>query len=277
MYVSAVKQNEERSPLSTIVKATAIGAAAGYASKYLIGLNEDEKKNINYRAIINSSRKDANAQKAEELRALSERTPAQDTFVKMIDYRNADVKDPIRESLTAFEKDLTATFKDGFNQETFDEKLKTFSGKIKQSYSAAMEKRTKDVHETIDEGIENLGKNLSEIFKDEKGLDQNAFQKRLNFFNDKYIRSISEKKDVFSFKNVETTIEKLGKQDGAEFKRLVKEVNRKSRVIADDIVKSCHKTLKEKRLALPLITAGGALGFAAGFVHNMFNYTETEV
>ena len=60
MDVSAVKSYEKRNPLQTVINSTLIGAAVGYGAKYAIPVQEREKKNIAYRAIANSARKNEN-------------------------------------------------------------------------------------------------------------------------------------------------------------------------------------------------------------------------
>lgn len=86
MTVSAVGQNDN-SRLYTVAKATTIGAAAGYASKYLLPVTKQEDT-ISLRSMINYCRKITNKAKIEELNKLKERTPAQDEFIKMAESKD---------------------------------------------------------------------------------------------------------------------------------------------------------------------------------------------
>ena len=88
MDVSAVKSYEKRNPLQTVINSTLIGAAVGYGAKYAIPVQEREKKNIAYRAIANSARKNENEKKVNALKILKSRTPAQDAFIKLVDERD---------------------------------------------------------------------------------------------------------------------------------------------------------------------------------------------
>lgn len=81
MTVNAVGKNDNRN-LNTVVKSTAVGAATGYSLKYLWHVNKQEA-DISSKRFINLGRKIANEAKLEKLNALPERTPAQDTFIKM--------------------------------------------------------------------------------------------------------------------------------------------------------------------------------------------------
>jgi hypothetical protein len=86
MVVSAIGQ-EQNSSLSTIIKSTAIGTAAGYSLKYLWPVTPQED-DFNRKVMINYCRKVTNKAKAEDLRANGIKTLAQDCFVKMIDSKD---------------------------------------------------------------------------------------------------------------------------------------------------------------------------------------------
>ena len=98
MGVSAVNNYGNSSPLSTVLTSTIIGGGIGYWSKTAIPLRDREKKDINYRAIVNESRKDVNLQKVNSFKILKERTAAQDEFIKMIDNKN-QFKNPSLDTL----------------------------------------------------------------------------------------------------------------------------------------------------------------------------------
>lgn len=89
MTVTAVGQ-DEHSNIGTVVMSTAVGTGVGYAMKYLWPVNKQElniknehERNISPRRFVNLGYKVANENKVEELLRLSERTPAQDCFIKM--------------------------------------------------------------------------------------------------------------------------------------------------------------------------------------------------
>lgn len=79
MTVNAVGKNDS---LSTVVKSTAVGAAAGYSLKYVWRINKQES-DISPRRFINLGRKIANEAQIDKIAALKETSPAQDCFVKM--------------------------------------------------------------------------------------------------------------------------------------------------------------------------------------------------
>ena len=97
MSVTAVQNYENRNPLARVTNATILGGFIGYGAKYAIKLQKAEKKDINYASIINSSRKEANAKKANSFKVLTNPTPAQDEFIKMIDkkenFKNPSIAD----------------------------------------------------------------------------------------------------------------------------------------------------------------------------------------
>ncbi len=83
MSVSAVGQNEN-SRLNTIVKATALGTAGGYALKYLWPVTNQEN-DFNKKTVINYCRKVTNKNCVREYKSNKLLTPAQDMFVKLIE------------------------------------------------------------------------------------------------------------------------------------------------------------------------------------------------
>ncbi len=83
MTVSAVGQNEN-SRLNTIVKATALGTAGGYALKYLWPVTSQEN-DFNRRTVINYCRKVTNKNCIAEFKKNKTLSSAQDMFVKLIE------------------------------------------------------------------------------------------------------------------------------------------------------------------------------------------------
>lgn len=89
MTVHAIRQNESSSRLNTIVCSTAAGAGAGYAAKWLWPVTEQEDT-FSRRAIVNYSRKITNKSKAAEFNTYTNRSAAQDEFVKMIESKDSE-------------------------------------------------------------------------------------------------------------------------------------------------------------------------------------------
>ncbi len=92
MTVSAVGQNEN-TKLYTVVKTTAVGAALGYASKYMLPVTKQEDT-ISKRTMINYCRKVTNKAKVAEIKAEGVKSRAQDVFVKMIESKDKDAFAP---------------------------------------------------------------------------------------------------------------------------------------------------------------------------------------
>ena len=85
--VNAVRQNDH-SMLTNVVKGATIGATAGYVSKYLLPVTAPEKADKKYRTAMEVIKKGTNDMKGliiENIRNLPNKTPAQDTFIKMVD------------------------------------------------------------------------------------------------------------------------------------------------------------------------------------------------
>lgn len=90
MTVSAVGQTENNSKLFTIIQTTAAGSVAGYASKYILPVTKQENT-ISKRVMLNYCRKITNKAKVAEFNALGDKkTPAQDTFVKIVENKDND-------------------------------------------------------------------------------------------------------------------------------------------------------------------------------------------
>ena len=94
MTVGAVGHNDN-SRLYTVASSTALGAAAGYASKYLLPVTKQEDT-VSRRIMINYCRKVTNKAKIAEIKSqIGEITAAQDAFIK-IDYHK-DIRDIIKD------------------------------------------------------------------------------------------------------------------------------------------------------------------------------------
>ena len=91
MTVGAVGQNEN-SHLSTIVKSTALGTAAGYSLKYFWPVTKQEN-DFNPRTVINYCRKVTNKNCVAEFKLKPQLSPAQDMFIKMIENEDKIKKD----------------------------------------------------------------------------------------------------------------------------------------------------------------------------------------
>lgn len=94
MTVTRVGQdNTTSSRLNTVVKSTAAGTVAGYATKWLWPVMKQEDT-IDKRAMFNYCRKVTNKAKAKEFATLADRTPAQDSFIEMANkgYQNVTLQ-----------------------------------------------------------------------------------------------------------------------------------------------------------------------------------------
>lgn len=231
MSVSAVQNYEKRNPLSTVILSTALGGYIGYRSKTAIGLTAREKKDINYKAIVNASRKDVNLKKVNAFKVQKTRTEAQDAFVKLIDnkepFKNPTVKD-LAERLGGATTELG----------------KKILGIINNEANKGIE---------LDGVINALGKDSA----DAKELKR--VSKLTNVFATENIASI--------VKNLGGEDSVAGK----EFRRIIKEVDQDASKVSRKILKACHNTLKENRYTAPLVIAGAAAGFGAAFIHNVLS------
>lgn len=83
MTVTRVGQQDNTSSrLSTIVKSTAAGTVAGYATKWIWPVMKQEDT-IDKKAMFNYCRKVTNRAKAKEFAALADKSLAQDSFIEM--------------------------------------------------------------------------------------------------------------------------------------------------------------------------------------------------
>ncbi len=128
MTVTAVGQNEH-SYIGTVVTSTAVGAGVGYTAKYIYPITKQEDT-FNRRVMINYCRKVTNKAKVQEFKEMPSRTPAQDTFVNMIEAKDENA----------------------FSKKYINDKVKTLGG---EESAAAKEFRTiiKDVNNSSKEMI----------------------------------------------------------------------------------------------------------------------------
>lgn len=94
MAVRAIQTNENNN-LSTVVKATCVGATLGYASKYVLPITTQEKEDKNYHETIKIAREQAKKLKGDfidEIRSIPNKSLAQDQFLKIVDSQELDIK-----------------------------------------------------------------------------------------------------------------------------------------------------------------------------------------
>lgn len=92
MKVEAIESNDRKySCLNAMTKGVILGAAGGYAGKYLIPLQDDEKKTPEYRKVINKIHTQKNEYNQEtaafvdSLKFKENKSLAEDKFVKLFD------------------------------------------------------------------------------------------------------------------------------------------------------------------------------------------------
>ena len=114
MAIDAVQNyniTSKRGTLSNVFVGGVLGLAGGYATKQLLPLDQKERADIPYRSIINVARKETNKKMVENYSALSQRTEAQDTFVKMIKEKNFKNSSNIIANLKQTKPDVAKDFK----------------------------------------------------------------------------------------------------------------------------------------------------------------------
>ena len=232
MSVNAVQNYENGNPLTRVINATVIGGVIGYGSKYAIALQKAEKKDINYTAIVNASRKDANLKKINSFKILKTQTPAQDEFIKMIDH------------------------KENFKNPT----LKDLAERVGGERTELGKKVLGIINDENNKGIDIDGI-INALGKDTKEAKEFKYASNLkNCFADYNINQIVNK------------LGGDASQAGKEFRRIVSEVDQQSSYIARKMIRSMHKLIKDKRYTMPLVAAGATAGFAAAFIHNIFSH-----
>ncbi len=296
MDVSAVKSYEKRNPLQTVINSTLIGAAVGYGAKYAIPIQEREKKNIAYRAIANSARKNENEKKVNALKILKSRTPAQDAFIKLVDERDK-FKYPTLKNLaerlgggeTSLGKQVLEIINRPENKGMKLDRLAEILGQESADVKLFKEKAgDKEAFKTLtlDEitaklGGENepLAKKVITIFKqnDNKSLDFDsvAFTLGKNSPEVAELNRVARFKNCFVSDNIKSIVKKLGGEAsdaGKEFRQIIKEVDQNASKTSRAILRGVHKHLKDIRYTAPLLLTGAAAGFAGAFIKNYLSH-----
>lgn len=232
MSVNAVQSYENGNPLARVINSTIIGGVIGYGAKYALPLQAAEKKDINYPAIVNSSRKDVNLRKVNSFKILKSPTPAQDEFIKMIDH------------------------KENFKNPSLQDLAERVGGEVsdlgKKVLAILKDEKNKDIN--VDGIIDALGKDTKEAkeFKYASGLT--------NCFADYNITRIINK------------LGGNESYAGKEFRRIIDEVDQQSSYVARKLLKATHHIVKTKRYTAPLVATGATAGFAAAFIHNILSH-----
>lgn len=299
MSVSAVQNYENRNPLSTVINSTIVGGVIGYGAKYAIPLRDREKKDINYKAVVNASRKDANLQKINSFKVLKSTSPAQDEFMKMIDNKET-FKNPslqvLAERLGGEETPVGKKVLDIINDDAHKsidldgviDVLGKQSDDVKE-FNKAFRDTEAFKNLSLDDITAKLGgadtpiaKKVIAVFKENSNKNLSFESVSAALSKDapevKQLKHVSRLNNCFASENISYIVKKLGgenSQAGKEFRRIISEVDQTSSSVSRKLIKACHKVIKEKRYASPLIIAGAAAGFAAAFIHNVLS-TKTE-
>ena len=96
--VSAVHQNDN-SMLSNVVKGVAVGAGAGYISKYMLPVQPGEKSTKEYQKAMEIIKRETGNIKGvmiERIKNLPNKTLAQDTFLKVVETPKGAINDKMR-------------------------------------------------------------------------------------------------------------------------------------------------------------------------------------
>lgn len=87
--------NRDSSMLSNVVKGVALGGVTGYVSKYVLPVQKTEQESKTYQTAMKIIRRESKNLKAniiDKIRNLPDKTPAQDTFIKMVDANSGNAK-----------------------------------------------------------------------------------------------------------------------------------------------------------------------------------------
>lgn len=87
MTIEAIHSNNDNGMLSTVVKASSIGAGLGYMAKYTLPV-QSEEKDARYMQVQKIARAESAKIKADTIQAIRDvknKSLAQDTFIKMLD------------------------------------------------------------------------------------------------------------------------------------------------------------------------------------------------
>ncbi|MFI3300021.1 MAG: hypothetical protein R3Y28_01230 [Candidatus Gastranaerophilales bacterium] len=149
MVVKSVgHHNENTNPLTRVIGGTVIGTTIGYGLKYALPLTPKEN-DFDKKAIINSSRKNANAEMVYEIKKQTARkqglkninsntkldfSPAQDTFIKIIENKKGNTEftvEKIAETVKKLEAQKTGSGKEYQNiMKSVDNAAKSKSTKL---------------------------------------------------------------------------------------------------------------------------------------------------
>lgn len=94
--------NRDSSMLGNVVRGVALGGVTGYVSKYVLPVQKSEKESKTYQKamqIIRRESKNLKGNAIERIRNLPDKTPAQDTFIKMVDSAADEIKNPVANKL----------------------------------------------------------------------------------------------------------------------------------------------------------------------------------
>ena len=228
MSVEAVNYGTQN-PLARVINSTLIGGVIGYGAKYAIKLQKSEKKDINYAALVNSSRKDVNLKKVNSFKILKSRTPAQDEFINMIEH------------------------KENFKNPTLADLAERVGGKATEISKKVLQILADEKNKNIDVNgiVEALGKDTKEAkeFKYASSLT--------NCFADYNLARIVKK------------LGGEKSNAGQEFMRIIEEVDKQASFVTRKLLKATHYVIKSKRYTAPLVAAGATAGFAVAFIQNM--------
>lgn len=96
--VNAVHQNDN-SMLSNVVKGVATGAGIGYISKYMLPVQAGEKETREYKKAMEIIKRETGNIKGvmiERIRNLPNKTPAQDTFIKVTETAKGSIPEKLK-------------------------------------------------------------------------------------------------------------------------------------------------------------------------------------
>lgn len=88
MAVSAIQNNKDNTPKMGYITSILTGSAVGYSLKYLLPVAKHEKNDENYKNALKAIRAEIKEERKDFLNSIrnsTEKTPAEDTFIKMID------------------------------------------------------------------------------------------------------------------------------------------------------------------------------------------------
>ena len=300
MSVNSVQSYDNRNPLSNVVTSSVVGGLVGYAAKYNIPLSKREKEHIDYRAIVNTGYKTANMKKANAFKLQKTRTPAQDEFIKLVDNKEP-FKNPtlqmIAERLGGKTKPLGQkiyTIIENDANKGLDLKglIKILGDESEDviAFNKAFEDKQAFTHMSADAITAKLGGAEAPLAKKVAKIFRSSENKNLSFdtvatalgegsINVQEVKRVSRLSNAFAQDNLSYLVRKLGgetSQAGEEFRRIIKEVDMKGKILAKSLTKAFYRNEISGRYTAPFVIAGTAAGFAGAIIHNMFKHN-TEV